>query len=78
MRRLLRNGRFDVDNNQWVNLYDRAGHLQGRYNPRTQQLIIRERKVDTPHELSIYHISVATVADKSTTGGRQLQENMLT
>lgn len=40
---------------EWVNLRDKQGRVQGRYCPRLQLLIIQERKVQTPHDLSKYH-----------------------
>ena len=62
---------------KWINLYSDTGHLQARYNPRTQTLVIRERRVNTTHELSVYHHMQGIPADKGTTGGRQNLNNLL-
>jgi hypothetical protein len=44
-----------TERDEWVILRDQHGHIQARYHPGTRRLIIRERKIDTPHDLSIYH-----------------------
>jgi hypothetical protein len=40
-----------TDPGEWVNLRDERGNVQARYCPRLQLLVIRERRVDTVHEL---------------------------
>lgn len=47
-----------TDPHEWVNLRDERGNVQARYCPRLQLLVIRERRVDTVHELGRFRVGI--------------------
>lgn len=49
----------------WVNLRDEQGRIQARYCPQRQLLVIRERRVDTVHDLSRYGTVSALPIDET-------------